>query len=180
MENVSLFDIVSLSLILILGIKGVINGFIKEVFGLVGIVGGIYLASRYAEQAGLLINDYLYQFGNKASLYLFGFMAVLVLFWVISLFLGYILAQALKMSGLGAIDKIAGFIVGSAKIFLVFSILTVTLNNIEFIRSRLESYMAKSKMFPIFQEAGNYIVKLDTKQMISDSTTPKDESPKIK
>ena len=46
MENISIFDIISLSLIFILGIKGVINGFIKEVFGLVGIVGGIFTATE--------------------------------------------------------------------------------------------------------------------------------------
>ena len=34
MANVSMFDIISLALVLILGIKGIINGFVKEVFGL--------------------------------------------------------------------------------------------------------------------------------------------------
>lgn len=172
MEQLSMFDVISIALILILGIKGIINGFVKEVFGLVGIIGGIYFASRYAPEAGVLINENLYAFGNQASMYLFGFIGILIVFWVSSIFLGYILAQALKISGLGALDKLAGFAVGSMKIFFVFSIFTVTLNNIDFIKNRLEPYIQKSIMYPIFSDAGHYIVKLDTTQMLEHINEP--------
>ena len=168
MENISIFDIISLSLIFLLGIKGVINGFIKEVFGLVGIVGGIFVASRFADQMGQLINQHLYQLESSATLYLVGFIAVLILFWVFSLFIGHLLESLIKMSGLGGIDKLAGFLVGSAKIFLVFSILAVTLSNIEFIKTQADEYMEKSFMYPIFIETGAYIVKMDSDKIAND------------
>jgi len=168
MENLSIFDIISLSLIFILGIKGVINGFIKEVFGLIGIVGGIFIASRFAEEMGNLISQNIYKLDNNATLYLIGFISVLIIFWVLSIFVGHLLESLIKMSGLGAIDKLAGFIVGSAKIFLVFSILAVTLSNIEFIRTKANEYMDKSFMYPIFVETGRYIVKMDSNQITSD------------
>ena len=180
MENISLFDIISLSLIIILGIKGVINGFIKEVFGLVGIVGGIFLASRYAQNAGDFIQHNLYNFENKASSYLIGFIAVMILFWILCLFIGFIIARLLKMSGLGGLDKLAGFLVGSLKIFLVFSILAVALSNIAFIKSRTDKYMKKSFMYPIFIDVGRYIVKLDTNNIINSVTPQKnDDSSKL-
>jgi len=168
MENLSIFDIISVSLILILGIKGVINGFIKELLGLVGIVGGIFIASRYAEEAGALINQNIYKLDSSATIYLAGFIAVLVLFWLASIFLGHILESILNMSGLGMINKLAGFAVGSAKIFLVFSILAVTLSNIEFIKSKTDEYLSTSFMYPIFVETGTFIVKYDTDKMIND------------
>lgn len=96
MENISMFDVISITLILILGIKGIINGFVKEVFGLIGIIGGIYFASRYAPEAGGLINDHIYHFSNQASMYLFGFIGVLVVFWVSSIFLGISLLKRLE------------------------------------------------------------------------------------
>lgn len=175
MANVSMFDIISLALVLILGIKGIINGFVKEVFGLLGIIGGIYFASRYAPIAGQMINDHLFAFGNQASLYLFGFIAVLIVVWITCIFLGYLIAQALSISGLSMIDKLAGFAIGSMKIFLVFSVLAVTLSNIEFIKSRMEPYVAKSMMFPLFLEMGKYIVKLDTNTMF-ESLQPKEKT----
>lgn len=168
MENLSIFDIISVSLIFILGIKGVINGFIKEVLGLIGIVGGIFVASRFAKEAGTFIDKNIYQLDGSATLYLSGFVTVLLIFWIASLFLGHLLESLLKMSGLGIIDKIAGFAVGSMKIFLVFSILAVTLSNIEFIRSRANEYLAKSFMYPIFLETGTFIVKLDTDKIVDD------------
>ncbi len=169
-EQFSLFDIISIALILILGIKGIINGFVKEVFGLMGIIGGIYLASRYALEAGDLIHKHLFAFGNQASLYLFGFIAVLILFWILSIFLGFLISHVLSMSGLGFLDKLAGFGVGSLKVFFVFSIFAVTLANIEFIKHRITPYVTKSVMFPIFLEAGNYIVKLDTHQALQNAS----------
>jgi len=176
MENISLFDIISLSLILILGIKGIMNGFIKEVFGLVGIVGGIFFASRYAQSAGEFIQNNFYNFENKASLYLIGFIAVLVLFWILSIFLGFVIARLLKMSGLGGLDKLLGFFVGSLKIFLVFSILAITFSNIAFIKSRTDKYMNKSFMYPIFIEVGRYIVKLDTNHVVEKVISAKDNN----
>ena len=175
MANVSMFDIISLALVLILGIKGIINGFVKEVFGLLGIIGGIYFASRDAPVAGKMISDHIFAFGNQASLYLFGFIAVLIVVWVTCIFLGYLIAQALSLSGLSMIDKLAGFVIGSMKIFLVFSVFAVTLSNIEFIKSRMEPYVAKSMMFPLFLEMGKYIVKLDTNTMF-ESLQPKEKT----
>jgi membrane protein required for colicin V production len=165
-ENISIFDIISLSLILILGIKGIINGFIKEVSGLVGIVGGIYIASRFAQEAGIFIDKNIYQIQNSSSLYLIGFITVLLGFWLLSIFVGYILENLLKMSGLGAIDKLAGFAVGSSKIFLIFSILAITLSNIAFIKEKVDSMLGKSFMYPIFIEVGHYIVKQDPNNII--------------
>jgi membrane protein required for colicin V production len=72
------------------------------------------------------------------------------------------------MSGLSSIDKLAGFVVGSAKIFLVFSILAITLSNIEFLKQRADEYMAKSFMYPVFIETGAYIMKMDSEKIAND------------
>lgn len=158
MEQFSWFDIITLSLIALLAIKGIINGFIKEVFGLVGIIGGIYIASRYANVAGEWIDANLFAFANKGSLFLIGFIALLIAVWLLSIFLGYAFAKMLSMSGLGALDKLAGFVVGGAKVFLVFSVLFVTISNINFIQENLNKYLKNSFMYPIFIQAGEYIV----------------------
>lgn len=158
MEQFSWFDIITLSLIALLAIKGIINGFIKEVFGLIGIIGGIYIASRYATNAGEWIDTNLFSFANKGSLFLIGFIALLITFWIFSIFLGYAFSKMLSMSGLGALDKIAGFLVGGAKVFLIFSILFVTISNINFVQENLNKFLKNSFMYPIFLQAGNYII----------------------
>ena len=56
MDFITLFDVVVVSLVLILGIKGVISGLIKEIFGLIGLIGGIVVASRFGVRVGNLIS----------------------------------------------------------------------------------------------------------------------------
>jgi membrane protein required for colicin V production len=165
-QNVAIFDIISLALIFILGIKGIINGFIKEVAGLIGIVGGVYLAYRFAQEAGSFVDKHIYQIQNSASLYLIGFLSVLILFWLASLIIGKIIESLLHISGLGFIDKLAGFFIGSMKIFLIFSILAITLSNISFIKEKMDSVFAKSFMYPIFIDVGQFIIKQNPNEIV--------------
>lgn len=161
MENVAIFDIIACALILFLGIKGIINGFIKEVFGLVGIIGGVFVASRYGETAGDFIDRMIYHIDNKASVYILGFLGVLVAFWLSCIFLGFILSKLLKLSGLGLIDNILGLIVGSMKVFLIFSIILFAISKVETIKTTTDKFFSNSFMYPIFLETGGLIVKLD-------------------
>jgi len=59
------FDLVIVSIILLLGLKGIINGFFKELFGLVGIIGGIFIASRVGDEVGLYLSDLIFNFENS-------------------------------------------------------------------------------------------------------------------
>ncbi len=165
MENVSLLDLVSISLILFLGIKGILRGFVKEVFGLIGIIGGIYIASKYAQVGGEYLDANFLSLQNKASVYLIGFIAVLILFWIVATFVGSMLGKLVNSSGLGIVDKILGFIVGGAKIFLIFSVIIYVLSSIAIFKSSLNSIFEGSMMYPIFQEVGSKIVQIDPAQL---------------
>jgi membrane protein required for colicin V production len=172
MQDLIWFDIITLALVILLGIKGVINGFIKETFGLIGIVGGVYIASRYAQDAGMWIDNTLYAFENKASLFLVGFIGLLVCFWLVSLLVGQIVAKLIDISGLSVIDKLAGFLIGSAKIFLVFSVFLVALSNIAFVQAKIETYLEDSFMYPIFMEVGQKIVSLNPDAILPQTKEP--------
>ena len=165
MENVSLLDLVSIALILFLGIKGIFRGFVKEVFGLIGIIGGIYVASRYAESAGNFVDVNFLDLQNKGSLYLIGFIAVLIAFWLFATLVGFLLGKLVQSSGLGIVDKILGFIVGGAKVFLIFSVIIYVFSNIGIFKASINNLFAGSLMYPIFQKTGAKIVKIDPSQI---------------
>jgi len=165
MEQISLLDLVSIALILFLGIKGIFRGFVKEVFGLIGIIGGIYVASRYAQTAGEFLDTNFLNLQNKGSLYLIGFIAVLIFFWLFAVMIGFLLGKLVNSSGLGIVDKILGFFVGGAKVFLIFSVIIYVFSNIGIFKASINNMFAGSMMYPIFQKVGAKIVKIDPSQI---------------
>jgi len=165
MENVSLLDIISITLILILGIKGFFRGFVKETFGLIGIIGGIYVATRYAQPLGLYLDVNFLHLQNKGSLYLIGFIGALISFWLVAIMIGALLGKLVNSSGLGFLDKIFGFVVGGAKVFLIFSIIIYVLTSIPMFKSTVVKVFEGSIMYPIFTKIGAQIVKIDPSQI---------------
>jgi len=161
MEKITMFDIASIGLILFLGIKGILRGFVKEFFALVGIIGGIYYGSRYAQSVGNYLDSNFLNLQNKSSLYLIGFIALFISFWFISSLIGSFLSSIVNSNGIGLIDKIFGFLVGSAKIFFIISVMVYILSSINILKEKTNSIFKNSVMFPIFLKYGNEIVKLD-------------------
>lgn len=160
MEDINYLDILVIALVAILGFKGILNGLVKEFFGLFGIVGGVYVASRYSDSLSLAIES-LYLFENKTATLLAGFVVILVLFWIGALIVGKIVSKLVELSALSAIDKIFGFIFGAGKIFLIFSIIIYTLSNIEVVRKNIDQFTENSITYPLLLEFGGMIVKLE-------------------
>jgi len=161
LENINIFDLIVVALITILGLKGLFRGFTKEFFALVGIVGGVFIASRLAKDSGDIVNSII-PMQNENTILLAGFIASLVIFWIIAYIVGSALAKVFKMSGLGIFDRILGFAFGAGKIFLLFSIISYAVSQVKMINDNLAPKLETSIVFPILQETGSYIIKLDT------------------
>lgn len=164
MDFITWFDIIIISVVIILGIKGIINGLIKEVFGLIGIIGGVIIASRNANLVGDLISLYIYQLSDSAEFF-FGFLLALLVFWFVCLMLGNLLSKMLKMSGLGFVDRLLGFFVGAAKIFLVLAILAAIVSKISVLNQKISPFFEGSKVYPILLSAGQFIMAMDVSKV---------------
>ena len=156
----SLFDGIIIAITLILAIKGFFNGFIREIAGLVGIVGGLFLASKYYHQAGVYINENLFSIKNQSAIDLIGFIAVFVGFWIVAIFVGFLLSKILKISALGIIDRVLGMIFSALKFFLLVSIIIALLYKIEFVKEKLNTLAKNSIIFPYMIKIGNEIINL--------------------
>jgi len=157
----SYFDIISISIILLLGLKGILNGFFKEVFGLIGIIGGIFLASRVGDAVGEYLNTLIFNFSSPAAVSFLGFITTLACFWLLMLVVGFIFKKLSALSGLGIFDKILGFIFGASKFFLIASVIAHAAYNINAVKSTIDSVMKSSIVFPIMVETGAFIMKID-------------------
>jgi membrane protein required for colicin V production len=166
------FDLVVGIIVLLLGLKGIINGFFKEVFGLLGIVGGIFIASRAGNVVGQYLSDAIFKFENSAAINFTGFLVTLAIFWLFMITVGFMFKKLSSMSGLGAMDKILGFVFGAGKFFLIFAVIAHIAYNVKAVKKSVDPLMQSSFMFPILVETGGFIMRLDpaeATQKINDS-----------
>lgn len=166
MENFSMmdfnyFDVTIASIVLILGIKGFIQGFIKEAFGLVGLVAGVYFASRLAPDAAAFIDTNFLHLEDASLLKLIGFLAILIIIWLSATILGAIFSKLTNQSGLGFLNRLFGFIAGGGKYFLIFALIVTALSNVTLVKENLEKYVKDSVLYPYLRETGSYLINLD-------------------
>jgi len=166
MQEFTIFDMVILGITLVLGLKGLFRGLIKEVFGIVGIIGAIFVASRAASEIGNLIAPFL-ALENETTIKLIGFIIALVGFWVIIYVLGVIVSKIFSASGLGLFDRIFGFVFGAAKVFLIFSVIAYALYQVQSFKKAIDNKTAGSIVMPHLISTGSYIIKLDTSSITS-------------
>lgn len=171
MDELNYFDLGAAIIILLLGLKGLINGFFKELFGTLGIIGGIYVGSSYANEAGSFLSDKLFHFDNSAVITFTGFLVTLAIFWIAMTLIGGFFAKLTSMTGLGVADKIMGFLLATTKIFLILSVTVYALSNIKIIQSSVESIMNNSVIYPILRKTGQVVVKIDPSTFMDENTS---------
>jgi len=170
MENFSMidfnyFDVVIAAIVLLLAIKGFMHGFIKEIFGLVGLIGGVYFASRLAGTAADFIDKNFLHLDNVALLKLIGFLIVLIVVWLGATILGSIFSKLTSASGLGFLNRLFGFIVGGGKYFLIFALIVTALSNVSLVKDNLEKHVQDSILYPYLKKAGSYLINLDPSKL---------------
>ena len=163
--EINYFDVVVAAIILLLGLKGILNGFFKELFGLIGIIGGIFVASRVGDSVGEYLSNLIFHFSNHAAISFTGFIVTLAVFWIVMIAVGYLFKKMSHISGLGLMDRLFGFVFGAGKFFLIAAIIAFAVNNVQAIKPTLQSASKNSILFPILVKTGGFIMKIDTTEL---------------
>jgi len=170
MENFSMmdfnyFDVTITAIVIILGIKGFMQGFIKEAFGLAGLIVGVYFASRLAPDVATFIDANFFHIKNQSLLRLIGFLSILIIIWLSSTILGDIFSRLTNKSGLGFINRLLGFIAGGGKYFIIFALIVTALSNVTLVKENLEKYVKDSILYPYLKETGSYLIDINASKI---------------
>lgn len=158
MSNFYWFDILLIGLTLLLALRGIVSGLVKELFGLLGIVLGIFFAARWDNQAADFIKANIYDIANDDLAMFAGFLSVLIIIWVLCLLAGSVLSKLIKLSGLGFLDRLGGFIFGGAKFFCIFAVLVFCVQRVDFLYQNLTQYTQNSFTLPWLESTGAFIM----------------------
>lgn len=174
--EINYFDLIASVIILLLGLKGILNGFFKELFGLVGIVGGIFVASRAGDSVGEYLNNAIFHFSNPSAVSFTGFLVTLAAFWFVMILVGVAFKKLSSLSGLGPVDKILGFVFAAGKFFLIAAVIAFAVYNVKALRTTIDTSMKNSVLFPVLVETGSYIMKIDPVEVNEEINSTIDET----
>ncbi|MCW5892104.1 MAG: CvpA family protein [bacterium] len=109
----SILDIVLIGLLVVAAVRGFFRGLLREVFGLGGLVGGLYLAGRHAEELAPQVAAAL-----DISVILAKLVAgtgIVLVAWIVGGLLGRIADRLARAVLLGPLNRVAGIAAGVAK-----------------------------------------------------------------
>lgn len=157
-------DIFILVLVVVLGARGFLNGLMHEVSTLIGIVAGIFFASRLSGEMAVFFNQHIYNINSPSVSLILGFIIVLAFFWVGFMMLGFILSRFVKFVGLGLLDRLLGFAFSCVKSFCILAFIVYGLNQINFIREIdfVKKLPQESKVYDTMLNTANTIVHFDS------------------
>ncbi len=157
MEAFNYLDLIVVLAVLVVGIRGFFRGFVSEVFGLVGIIGGLFLANEFYRDLSIPLNQSL-KLESEALVIFISFIIIFITVWIISIIIGVMIEKLLDISGLSIVNKLFGFIVGSAKVFLIFSVMIYMLSTIDIFNDMLKKVTADSFVYKYLVKTGEAIL----------------------
>ena len=142
--DLNILDVVLLSVIALFTLRGALRGFLDEVAGLVGILGGVWLAGRYYGELGRIFSQYT----TSQWVYIVAYVLILCMVMFVISMISRALHSFLKMAYADWINHLAGAAVGGLKGFLICAVmvtlLTYFINDADFIK--------KSRMIQLIKE----------------------------
>lgn len=154
-------DFIVIGLILFLGFKGFITGFMHELFNLIGIIGGFALATRVNDKVGEFINENIYPLPSESTIGLVGLIATLIGVWILVSFLSYMFKNE-EDDEISFLSRVFGYIVSVIKYSAIVGLIFIAINKSDYLSKNLIKNAKDSKTFPVLLDVGEKLLNLDT------------------
>jgi len=153
-----LVDVIIVGLVLFLAIRGLVNGFSKELFNFLALIGGIAVAARTHTVVGKFISEQnILPDLSPDFQKLIGFATVLILILIIFNIISS-LRSNFRAEHPGFLSRLLGYIISVARYIFIFSLIVFGINNADFLREKLAKHYEGSKLFtPMVQLGGKLL-----------------------
>ena len=166
-------DIVIVALVAFLAIKGLVNGFTKELLSFITIVVGVILAARYNTTVVQLINEQQLIPEIPADFAkIIGFILILLTMWI---FIGFISSIISRLSDAptGFLSRLFGYILSAARYIFIFSLIIFGVSQSDFFTKSATKFKAETELFEPMSELGKQILNIDLNEssLVTDIVT---------
>ncbi len=169
-------DIIIIALVLFLAIKGLMNGFSKELLNFITIVGGIALAANFNTTVIKIINEqHILPTIAQSYSKIVGFIIIIIAVWMIVSVISSIINR-FGSHNISPISRIFGYIVSSARYFIIFALIIFGVNQSEFFKNESKKLKTESKLFVPMTKLGASILNIDLNRVSKDNNTTENET----
>ena len=173
-------DLIIVSLIFVLALKGIFSGFTRELISLIAIVGAVVVASRVAVPLAHWTQSHLFRLKNPAMTELLAFLLILLSVWGFVTLLGR-LVERREAAGPTALSRALGFLLAGIKYFLIFAIIVSALFRTTLVREKLATQRRSSSLYPVLAKTGALLINLPAPILESNRIqTPKKKAAPVK
>ncbi len=167
------FDEAFLLLILFIGLKGLFNGAIRELSGLIGVIFGVWAGSRLAPSFGSWICSHLFCIHSPSAMTLIAFMLLLLFSWSLFIVSGIWFEKRFEIKIVAWIDRITGLLFASLKSFVIVAVIIYALSSVEFMEKNAKPYLKASLFYPLLIRTGRTLMRLPPPPVSSKIDQPK-------
>lgn len=163
-------DIVILALVLILGARGFLSGLVHEVTTLIGIIAGIFFASRLSGEMAVFFNQHIYNINSSSASLALGFIIVLSFFWIGFMILGIAFSKLIRFTSLSLLDRLLGFVFSCVKSFCILACIIYGISEIKFVKEIdfMKKLPQESKIYDAMLDTAGVIMRFDSTQEVEE------------
>ncbi len=158
--GLNIFDIVVIGLILLLSIKGLLNGFTKELFGAIGLIGGIFVASYFHKTVAEYIHNNITDALSINALNLLSLIVIFILFLTIVTYIGKGVALLGNNDSLSITSRLGGMLIKIIKLFFIFALIVFAFSTKAQVTEKFKDTLDNSKLYPLLKNAGATILNM--------------------
>jgi|GEM_PF-1680546 len=145
-SGLNYFDIFLLAVMIVLAVRGALRGFLAEIAGLVGLIGGVILAGHWYHAVGDRMAGFV---GQSGWTYIAAYVLILAAFFLAVGLTARVLGKIMSLGCADAINHAGGAVAGFLKGFAIacavayFACLAVPQSDV----------VSKSQMLPLIRDA---------------------------
>lgn len=158
MVELGYLDFFFLGIIIVTTIIGFLKGFAKEFCSFMGVIVALFIASRFAYNAGEWFSTNIVNFGSESAHTLIGFIAIFLVIIISFFIIGKILDRITSAALPRYLNKLLGALFGGLKSFLILAFIFHLAFRLDFLQSVQTHWANNSKLYGTMESIASSII----------------------